>query len=95
LDEDFDKSVGALYDKSVAAKKWKGSSASADKFNYWTAGVLAYFDATGQDDAPNDFPGPINTREKLKEYDADLFALVNETMAYDTKVDWRYKPFHP
>jgi hypothetical protein len=26
----------------------------------------------------------------LKEYDPDLFALVNETMAYDGHVDWRY-----
>jgi hypothetical protein len=95
LDENFDKSVAALYEKAVAAKKWKGSSASADKFNYWASGVLAYFDATGQDDAPNDYASPVNTREKLKAYDPDLFALVNETMAYETKVDWRYTPYRP
>ncbi len=35
----------------------------------------------------------IDTREKLKEYDPDLFALVNETMAYETQVDWRYRPY--
>jgi hypothetical protein len=92
LDSDFDKSVTALFDKAQSAKKWQGTSANADKFAYWTAGVLAYFDATGQDDAPNDFRGTVNTREKLKEYDPDLFAFVNETMAYETKVDWRYRP---
>jgi len=48
---------------------------------------------TGQTTAPNDAPHPIATRELLKEYDPDLFALVNETMAYDTHVDWRYARF--
>lgn len=32
---------------------------------------------------------PITTREALKSYDADLFALVDETMAYKEHVDWR------
>jgi hypothetical protein len=92
LDADFDKAVTELFDKAKSAKKWQGTSAIEDKFAYWIAGVLAYFDATGQDDAPNDFRSTVNTREKLKEYDPDLFALVNETMAYETKVDWRFRP---
>jgi len=33
----------------------------------------------------------LSTRETLKEYDAGLFALVEETMAYKGKVDWRYR----
>jgi alpha-glucosidase len=93
LDVEFDQKVTALFDKAKAANKWKGTSAIEDNFAYWTAGVLAYFDATGQDAAPNDFRSTVNTREKLKEYDPDLFALVNETMAYEGKVDWRYKPW--
>jgi len=55
--------------------------------------VLAYFDALGQDDTPVGASHPINTREKLKEYDPGLYALVNETMAYETQVDWRYQPY--
>lgn len=92
LDLQFDKAVTAHFEKATAAGKWKGTSAFEDKFAYWTAGVLAYFDAAGQDAAPHDFHTNINTREKLKEYDPDLFALVNETMAYSGKVDWRYRP---
>jgi len=92
LDTDFDKAVTELFEKAKAAKKWQGTSAIEDKFAYWTAGVLAYFDATGQDDAPNDFRSTIDTREKLQEYDTELFTFVNETMAYATKVDWRYRP---
>ena len=91
LDLDFDKSVSELFEKAKSAKKWQGTSAIEDKFAYWTAGVLAYFDATGQDAAPNDFRSTVNTREKLKEYDLDLFTLVNETMAYEAHVDWRLR----
>jgi hypothetical protein len=35
---------------------------------------------------------PINSREALKSYDPELFALVHETMAYEGHVDWRLKP---
>jgi hypothetical protein len=52
--------------------------------------VVAYFNATGQNAAPNDAAHPITTREELETYDPDLYALVNETMAYDGHVDWRY-----
>ena len=57
--------------------------------------MLAYFDALGQDAAPNDAPHPITTREALKDYDPELYALVNETMAYDGHVDWRFTPTKP
>ena len=55
-------------------------------------GVLAYFDAAGQEAAPNDADLPITTRERLKEYDPDLYGLVHETMAYGGHVDWRFEP---
>jgi hypothetical protein len=33
----------------------------------------------------------ITTREALKAYDPNLFALVDETMAYKEHVDWRFQ----
>ena len=66
----------------------KGTSVHG-RAGYFTAGVLAYFDAAGQDMAPNDAPHGVKTREALKQYDPDLFALINRTMAYDGHVDWR------
>jgi hypothetical protein len=33
----------------------------------------------------------VTTREALKGYDLDLYALVAETMAYREHVDWRYR----
>jgi hypothetical protein len=92
LDERFDQRLRELHAKSVAAGKWKGTAAAHGHVPFWTSGVLAYFDGTGQDAAPNDALHPIQSREALKDYDPDLYALVHETMAYGGHVDWRFKP---
>jgi hypothetical protein len=34
---------------------------------------------------------PIATREALQSYDAELYALVDETMAYGGHVDWGFE----
>jgi hypothetical protein len=90
LDVQFDDKLKQFYDSAMSNKKWRGTPAVHNRAEYWAEGVLAYFDAIGQQAAPNDAPHPISSRELLKEYDPDLFALVNETMAYDGHVDWRY-----
>jgi hypothetical protein len=93
LDVQFDEKLRAIFEKATGAGKWKGTSAIHDRGAYWVEGVLAYFDAQGQDAAPNDAVHPVNTREALKAYDPDLFALVHETMAYEGHVDWRFRPY--
>jgi alpha-glucosidase len=90
LDVQFDQKLKQIYDAATSNRKWRGTPAINNSADYWAEGVLAYFDATGQQAAPNDAPHAICTRELLKEYDPDLFALVNDTMAYDGRVDWRY-----
>lgn len=100
LDEEFGRKVQQLYATAMERGRWKNTPAVQGPMAYWCEGVLAYFDAAGQTGAPfkdegpdGDFTGsphPINNREALKAYDADLFALVSETMAYDGHVDWRY-----
>jgi alpha-glucosidase len=90
LDVRFDERLGRLFDAAMGSGKWKGTSAAGSRADYWAAGVLAYFDALGQDAAPHDAPHPIRTREDLKGYDPGLFDLVNETMAYEGHVDWRF-----
>jgi hypothetical protein len=105
LDIQFDEKLKQIYGAAMTNGMWKDASAVQDRTAYWAAGVLAYFDAAGQDGAPFKDTGPngdfsnsphaINTREALKAYDPDLFALVNETMAYDGHVDWRYKAYQP
>jgi len=92
LDVRFDAKLKELFESAKTAVKWEGTSAMHGPMDYWSKGVLAYFDATGQDAAPSDAPHPIRTREALQAYDPGLFALVNETMAYDGHVDWRFQP---
>jgi hypothetical protein len=92
LDVQFGQKVQDLYTNAQSAGHWKGTAAVHDHIAYWAAGVLAYFDAAGQDAAPLDAPHPIATRELLRTYDTPLFDLVRETMAYEGHVDWRYTP---
>ena len=92
LDTRFGETLKQTFDKAVQADKWKGTTAFHDVISYWAKGVLAYFDAAGQDATPPDISHPVNTREALQRYDPDLFSLVEETMAYTGKVDWRYRP---
>ena len=95
LDVRFDERIEALYEEAMNAGKWTGTAAAHDRAGYWAAGVLAYFDALGQDAAPPTRAHPISTREALKDYDPDLYALVHETMAYDGHVDWRFQAARP
>jgi alpha-glucosidase len=95
LDLKFDEQLKRLYETATSKGLWQGTAAVHDRVFYWSSGVLAYFDAAGQDAAPNGAAHPITTREALREYDPGLYALVNETIAYDGHVDWRYTPYRP
>ena len=94
LDVDFDKRVKQYFEARTGIefdkpRPWKGTPADRDRIEYWAAGVEAYFDAAGTGIAPNGADRPITTREALKAYDPHLYALVDETMAYKERVDWR------
>src|SRR5262249_41785555 len=91
LDVEFDDKLKKLYEGATTKGLWKGTPAARNQVEYWAAGVEAYFDAAGDGSAPTGADRPIPTREALKLYDADLFALVDETMAYKEHVDWRFK----
>jgi hypothetical protein len=91
LDIEFDSRLQKIHEQAIAKKLWKGTPAWSNRVDYWCAGVEAYFDAAGDGFAPNDADRPIATREALRAYDPDLFALVDETMAFKERVDWRFK----
>jgi alpha-glucosidase len=91
LDVEFDEKLKQIYESAMTKGLWKGTAALQNRVEYWSEGVVAYYDAIGQEATPSDAPHAIATREMLKDYDPDLFALVNETMAYDGHVDWRYQ----
>jgi hypothetical protein len=93
LDARFDQALGKDYDGAMTKSLWKGTTAAHDKGEYWAAGVCAYFDASGDGQPAVGADRPITTRELLKTYDPDLYALVDQTMAYTQHVDWRFKPY--
>jgi hypothetical protein len=95
LDVEFDAKVRKAYDGATANGLWMGTPAARDRFEYWAAGVSAYFDAAGAGFPPAGADRPITTREALKGYDPDLYAIVDETMAYREHQDWRFKPLIP
>jgi hypothetical protein len=89
LDVEFDNQLVKLHDAARSAKLWRGTPADRDRIEYWAAGVEAYFDAAGAGFPPHGADRPITTRESLKSYDPGLYTLVDETMAYKERVDWR------
>lgn len=91
LDSRFGERLGSLYESAKAKGMWKGTAAIHSRADYWAEGVLAYFNASGKVLPPNDAGHPIASREALEAYDPDFFALVDATMAYRGKVDWRYR----
>jgi hypothetical protein len=90
LDVEFDKKLRKAYEAARKKGLWKGTAAGRHHIGYWVAGVEAYFDASGDISPPSGAEQPVTTREALKAYDPDLYALVAETMAYREHVDWRY-----
>jgi hypothetical protein len=93
LDTEFDQRLGKLYDEAMSKGLWKGAAAARNRVEYWAAGVEAYFDAAGAGTPSHGADRPITTREALKAYDPNLFALVDETMAYKEHVDWRFQRY--
>jgi hypothetical protein len=91
IDERFKREVDELFAGSKAKGLWRGSSALNSPAEYFARGVMAYFDAAGQDQSPEGVSHPISTREQLREYDPELFRLITKTMAYEGRLDWRAK----
>jgi hypothetical protein len=91
MDIRFDEKLKEIYNSAMNKGLWKGTAAVGDRTEYWAEGVLAYFDAAGAVVPPNDADYPVATREALKQYDPGLFDLVEQTMGYRGKVDWRYR----
>ena len=93
LDADFGARVRQAFDAAGTKNRWRGTAAARDPAAYWTAGVLAYSDAGGDParvPAPNDADRPVVTRATLRAYDPDLYAIIDEVLAYGGHSDWRY-----
>lgn len=71
VDPTFDDRLQKTFKKAMDKGLWKDTYLTTNRSEYWAEGVQAYFDCMRPQFG-------ANTREKLKEYDPDLFALVDE-----------------
>lgn len=93
VDENMDKNLQKLYETAMTKGLWRGTPAARDRGEYFTAGILAYYEGTGAGYAPYGGDRPITTRELLKSYDPELYQLVDTMLAYTEHDDWRYRPY--
>lgn len=71
VDPTFDGRLRQAYQKAMDRGLWKDTYVATNPGEYWAEGVQAYFDCMRPQFG-------ANTRAKLKEYDLDLFTLVDE-----------------
>jgi hypothetical protein len=91
MDVEFDRKLTGLFNDAIQRGLWKKTRAADNRVEYLSAGVEAYFDASGRDLAPESSERPIATREALQSYDPELISLVEELMAYVGHADWRWE----
>jgi hypothetical protein len=71
VDPTFNDRLKEAFKKAMDKGLWKGTYLTTNHSEYWAEGVQAYFDCMRPQYG-------ANTREKLEEYDNELFKLVDE-----------------
>ncbi|MCY4568054.1 MAG: hypothetical protein OXD49_07040 [Candidatus Poribacteria bacterium] len=84
VDPSFDDRLQVMFEAAVEKGLWKDTYAITNRAEYWAEGTQSWFDTNRAND---DQHNHVDTRDKLKEYDPSLAALLTEVFG-DT--DWRY-----
>ena len=84
VDSSFDDRLKVLYDAAVEKGLWRDTYAITNRAEYWAEGTQSWFDTNRAND---DQHNHVDTRDKLKEYDPTLAALLTEVYG---DMDWRY-----
>jgi hypothetical protein len=84
VDRTFDERLGSAFTEAMRQGLWKDTYAATNRSEYWAEGVQAWFDCNRRRDPQHN---GIATREKLREYDPRLAALLAEVFKDN---DWRY-----
>ncbi|MEJ2112118.1 MAG: hypothetical protein P8Z37_19885, partial [Acidobacteriota bacterium] len=90
IDPEFQQKLNQLYSDAREKGLWERTYAGSNASEYWAEGVQDYWDCNRQSRNPDRTDGVhnhVNTREELKEYDPDLYALIDETLG---PMEWRY-----
>jgi alpha-glucosidase len=93
VDPKFDARLRKIYAKATESGLWKDTYAATNHKEYWAEGVQAYFDCAAP--PAKGVHNDCNTREKLKDYDPELFALIDEVFKQSKYRYVRYDKRHP
>lgn len=79
----WDGRLRALYRQSKARGLWANTYSMSTPEEYFAEGTQAYFYVQSYAPRPDGVRGPINTREKLKNYDPALYNMIKEVFPCD------------
>jgi hypothetical protein len=89
IDPRWGERLGQTYRKATNQGLWKDTYAASNQAEYWAEICQSYFDCNRVNNWNH---GPIGTREQLRQYDPDGYALVRDTFRLTAENDWRYRP---
>ena len=76
IETGFDKKLEDTYSKSIGKGLWKDTYAGTNTYEYWAEGTAAWFDGQTLDSRKGGVV--IRTRTELKNYDPELYKLLEE-----------------
>lgn len=78
VNPDINDRLTALLGKARSEGRYANTYASTDIYEYWAEGVQNWFNVNAEVPRPDGKHNWVNTREDLKAYDPELFALIAE-----------------
>ena len=76
IEPGFDEELEALRQNAIAKGLWKDTYAISNKEEYFAETLQSFFNCNQYAETPNGVHNSINTREKLKLYDPDIYQLL-------------------
>ena len=77
IDPDFNSELEALRQHAIGKGRWENTYAITNIHEYFAEGVQSFFNCNRYSEEPNGVHNAIHTREKLKAYDPELYALIS------------------
>lgn len=76
VNPNFDNELDALFQSAIAKGLWHNTYAQTNKEEYFAEAVQSFFNCNRFAEPVNGVHGNINRREKLKDYDSEMYALL-------------------
>lgn len=77
IDPQFNKYLVTAHANALEKGLWANTYAATNDAEYWAEGVQSYFNTNLESSPTDGIHNNINTRAELKEYDPELFALID------------------